>query len=119
MTKANRLGFPPVPTFAIEGTLRSQALKVLEEAAELVEAAKLVDAVKAYESEECAIEQMDAYAAMIEESADVNQALMNLLDMAGECNGSLSAAAAECTIRNIDRGRLAVESVSAEGGADA
>lgn len=119
MTKSNRLGFPPVPTFSIESSLRSQALKVLEEAAELVEAAKLVDAIKAYESEECAIEQMDAYAAMIEESADVNQALMNLLDMAGECNESLTTAAVKCTMRNVDRGRLEIEFVPVEGGADA
>lgn len=115
MTKSNRLGFPPVPTFAIEGSLRSQALKVLEEAAELVEA------VKAYESAESAGNDLDLdkYMAMMEEAADVNQALMNLMNAVGECNGSLSAAAAECTIRNIDRGRLAVEYVSVEGGRDA
>ena len=115
MTKANRLGFPPVPTFAIEGSLRSQALKVLEEAAELVEA------VKAYESAEGAGNdlELDKYMAMMEEAADVNQALMNLMDAVGECNGSLSAAAAECTIRNVERGRLAIEYVSIEGGRDA
>lgn len=115
MTKANRLGFPPVPTFTIEGSLRSQALKVLEEAAELVEA------VKAYESAEGAGNdlELDKYMAMMEEAADVNQALMNLMDAVGECNGSLSAAAAECTIRNVERGRLAIEYVSVEGGRDA
>lgn len=115
MTKSNRLGFPPVPTFAIESSLRSQALKVLEEAAELVEA------VKAYESEEGDGNdlELDKYMAMMEEAADVNQALMNLMDAVGECNGSLSAAAAECTIRNVERGRLAIEYVSVEGGRDA
>lgn len=115
MTKANRLGFPPVPTFAIEGSLRSQALKVLEEAAELVEA------VKAYESEEGAGNDLDfdKYIAMMAEAADVNQALMNLMNAVGECNGSISYAAADCTIRNIERGRLAVEYVSVEGGRDA
>lgn len=115
MTKATYLGFPPVPTFAIEGSLRSQALKVLEEAAELVEA------VKAYESAEGSGNdlELDKYMAMMEESADVNQALMNLMNAVGECNGSLSAAAAECTIRNIDRGRLAIEYVSVEEGRDA
>lgn len=115
MTKANRLGFPPVPTFAIEGSLRSQALKVLEEAAELVEA------VKAYESSEGAGNdlELDKYMEMMEEATDVNQALMNLMDAVGECNGSLSAAAAECTIRNIERGRLAIEYVSVEEGRDA
>ena len=113
MTKANRLGFPPVPTFTIEGSLRSQALKVLEEAAELVEA------TKAYESADETDDAMEAYSAMMEEAADVNQALMNLMNAVGECNGSLSAAAAECTIRNIDRGRLAIEYVSVEGGRDA
>ena len=115
MTKANRLGFPPVPTFAIEGSLRSQALKVLEEAAELVES------VKAYESEEGAGNdlELDKYMAMMEEAADVNQALMNLMNAVGECNGSLSAAAAKCTIRNVERGRLAIEYVSVEEGRDA
>lgn len=115
MTKSNRLGFPPVPTFTIEGSLRSQALKVLEEAAELVEA------VKAYESAEGSGNdlELDKYMAMMEESSDVNQALMNLMNAVGECNGSLSAAAAECTIRNIDRGRLAIEYVSVEEGRDA
>lgn len=115
MAKANRLGFPPVPTFAIEGSLRSQALKVLEEAAELVEA------VKAYESAEGAGNdlELDKYMAMMEEAADVNQALMNLMDAVGECNGSLSAAAAECTIRNIERGRIAIEYVSVKEGRDA
>lgn len=119
MTKANRLGFPPVPTFTIEGSLRSQALKVLEEAAELVEATKLVKSVKAYESEECAIDAMEAYAAMIEEAADVNQALMNLLDMAGECNESLTSAAVKCTMRNVERGRLEIEFMNVEEGRDA
>lgn len=119
MTKANRLGFPPVPTFAIEGSLRSQALKVLEEAAELVEATKLVKSVKAYESEECAIDAMEAYAAMIDEAADVNQALMNFLDMAGECNESLASAAAQCTMRNVERGRLEIEFMNVEEGRDA
>ena len=115
MTKANRLGFPPVPTFAIEGSLRSQALKVLEEAAELVEA------VKAYESPESAGNDLylDKYMAMMEEAADVNQALMNLMNAVGACNGSLSDAAAECTMRNVDRGRLKIEFVPVEGGADA
>lgn len=119
MTKANRLGFPPVPTFAIEGSLRSQALKVLEEAAELVEATKLVDSVKAYESADETDDAWNARVLMMEEAADVNQALMNLMNAVGECNGSLSAAAAECTIRNVERGRLAIEYVSVEGGRDA
>lgn len=115
MTKANRLGFPPVPTFRTGDTLRSQALKVLEEAAELVEA------VKAYESAEGAENdlELDKYMEMMEEAADVNQALMNLMNAVGECNGSLSAAAAECTIRNVERGRLAIEYVSVEEGRDA
>ena len=113
MTKANRLGFPPVPTFTIDGSLRSQALKVLEEAAELV------DATKAYESADETDDVWDAYAAMIEEAADVNQALMNLLDMAGEFNESLAAAAAQCTIRNIERGRLEIEFMNVEEGRDA
>lgn len=115
MTKANRLGFPPVPTFAIEGSLRSQALKVLEEAAELVEA------TKAYESAEGAGNdfELDKYMAMMEEAADVNQALMNLMNAVGECNGSLSAASAKCTMRNVERGRLEIEFVNVEGGRDA
>lgn len=115
MTKSNLLGFPHVPTFMTGETLRSQALKVLEEAAELVEA------VKAYESAEGTGNdlELDKYMAMMEEAADVNQALMNLMNAVGECNGSLSAAAAQCTMRNVERGRLEIEFVSVEGGRDA
>lgn len=113
MTKANRLGFPPVPTFVIEGTLRSQALKVLEEAAELVEA------VKAYVSSEEIRDVLETRAAMMAESADVNQALMNLMAAVHACNESLSDASEKCTIRNIERGRLAIEYVSVEEGRDA
>ena len=113
MTKANRLGFPPVPTFAIEGSLRSQALKVLEEAAELVEA------TKAYESADEIDDVWNAHVSMMEEAADVNQALMNLMNAVGECNGSLSAASEKCTMRNVERGRLEIEFVNVEGGRDA
>lgn len=113
MTKANRLCFPPVPTFTIEGTLRSQALKVLEEAAELVEA------TKAYESADETDDAWDAHVSMMEEAADVNQSLMNLMRAVGECNGSLEAAADSCAMRNALRGRLAADYVSMKVGRDA
>lgn len=113
MTKANRLGFPPVPTFAIEGSLRSQALKVLEEAAELVEA------TKAYKSADGTDDVWDAHVSMMEEAADVNQALMNLMNAVGECNESLATASAQCTMRNVERGRLEIEFMDVEEGRDA
>lgn len=106
MTKANRLGFPPVPTFVIEGTLRSQALKVLEEAAELVEAAKELEE----DSNEKGIEVCDAELSaawnMLCEAADVNQALVNLMAAARISARRIDSAAKFCTLRNIERGRV-------------
>lgn len=106
MTKANRLGFPPVPTFAIEGSLRSQALKVLEEAAELVEAAKELEEY----CHENGIEVGDADLSdawhMLCEAADVNQALVNLMATARISARRIDSAAKHCTLRNIKRGRV-------------
>lgn len=106
MTKSNRLGFPPVPTFVIEGSLRSQALKVLEEAAELVEAAKELEehcnenGIEVGDAELC-----DAWH-MICEAADVNQALVNLMATARISARRIDSAAKSCTLRNIERGRV-------------
>lgn len=118
MPKANTIGFPAVHCFAMESTLRAQALKVLEEAAELVESTKRYE--RTMDDRNASMDELvGAREDLMSEAADVNQALMNLMNAVGECNGSLSAAAAECTIRNIDRGRLAIEYVSVEEGRDA
>lgn len=118
MTKSNLLGFPPVPTFMTGETLRSQALKVLEEAAELVESTKRYE--RTMDDRNASMDELvGAREDLMSEAADVNQALMNFLDMAGECNESLTSSAAQCTMRNVERGRLEIEFVSVEEGRDA
>lgn len=78
---------PAVETFAPGTTEKEQALKVLEEAAEVV-----------------AAQQLESRERVIEECADVIQATCNLLRMLGV--GSMVEPMAACNLRNRKRGRL-------------
>lgn len=91
-----KLGFPEVPVFDTGEGIKEQAIKVLEEASELVEAAKdYADDIASFRK----------YDRMLEEAADVNQALMNLLNgMAG--SAELEGHALRCFGRNFARGRF-------------
>lgn len=91
-----KLGFPAVPTFNIEPSKKEQAKKVLEEASEFVEA------VKAF-TEHPTNEGVDR---MLEEAADVNQALMNALTALNMKSEDLEEAALYCFARNHARGRF-------------
>lgn len=118
MTKANRMGFPPVPTFAMEKSLRAQAIKVLEEAAELVESTKRYE--RTMDDRDASMDDLvGAREDLMSEAADVNQALMNLLDAIASDGDEAAEAAAKCTARNIKRGRLGIEIVNVEEGEDA
>ena len=91
-----KLGFPAVPTFNIEPDKKAQALKVLEEAGEFVEAVKQF-------TEHPTNEGVDR---MLEEAADVNQALMNALTVLNMKAEDLEDAAMYCFARNHARGRF-------------
>ena len=91
-----KLGFPAVPTFNIEKDKKAQALKVLEESGEFVEA------VKAF-IEHPTDEGVDR---LLEEAADVNQALMNALTALNMKESDLEEAALYCFARNHARGRF-------------
>lgn len=91
-----KLGFPMVPVFDAGDGLKEKAIKVLEEASELVEA------VKDYADD---ISRFGKYDHMLEEAADVNQALMNLLGVIAN-NDMLEDHALRCFGRNFARGRL-------------
>ena len=91
-----KLGFPAVPTFNIEKDKKEQAKKVLEEASEFVEAVK---AFTEYPTDE----RLDH---VLEEAADVNQALMNALTALNMEEADLEEAALYCFARNHARGRF-------------
>lgn len=91
-----KLGFPAVPIFNIEKDKKAQALKVLEEAGEFVEAVKQF-------TEHPTNEGVDR---MLEEAADVNQALMNALTALNMKAEDLEDAAMYCFARNHARGRF-------------
>lgn len=78
---------PAVETFMLGTTEREQAMKVLEEAAEVMAAQRLEDRER-----------------VIEECADVIQATCNLLRMLGVSN--MTSPMAACNRRNRERGRL-------------
>lgn len=82
-----RVILPAVETFMAGTTEREQAMKVLEEAAEVMAAQRLEDRER-----------------VIEECADVIQATCNLLRMLGVSNMINPMAA--CNRRNRERGRL-------------
>lgn len=83
---------PAVHTFVIENDEKSQALKVLEEAAELTEAIKGGD-----------------HEAALEEAMDVHQALGNLIELMGWTDAQISSAYARVKVRNRQRGRYGDE----------
>lgn len=89
------LNFPPVPVFAIEDDLKTQVMKVLEEAAEFVEAFKNLNDKPTKET----------LARFMEEAADVNQALMNSLYALDIKQETIDDAALYCFGRNFARGR--------------
>ena len=91
-----KLGFPAVPIFNIEKDKKAQALKVLEEAGEFVEAVKQF-------TEHPTNEGVDR---MLEEAADVNQALMNAMAVLNMKAEDLEDAAMYCFARNHARGRF-------------
>lgn len=85
-------------TFVIEEDAKAQALKVLEEAAELVEAVKCW---------EVAGRSLAFKTSAVEEAADVMQATLNLLDMMGLDRLDVLEAMRKCKDRNMARGRYA------------
>lgn len=91
-----KIGFPKVPAFDTGDGLKEKAIKVLEEASELVEA------VKDYADD---IAKFSKYEHLLEEAADVNQALMNLLNGITN-NDMLEEHALRCFGRNFARGRF-------------
>lgn len=118
MPKANTIGFPAVHCFAMESTLRAQALKVLEEAAELVESTKRYE--RTMDDRNASMDGLvGAREDLMSEAADVNQALANLLDAIASDSEEAAEAAAKCTARNIRRGRLGFSITCGEGGEDA
>ena len=100
-------------TFVVEKDAKAQALKVLEEAAELVEAAKYWDGanrVQAFRvpAEDEAADVLRAFRVPAEdEAADVLQATFNLLDMMGLDYVDVLKALKRCKERNVARGRYA------------
>lgn len=86
-------------TFDTGCTRREQALKVLEEAAELVEAVKNAEQFCWLDSE--AVKMAE------EEAADVVQAVLNLFGMMGYDREGVELAMSECMERNRERGRYA------------
>lgn len=85
---------------------KEQALKVLEEAAEVVEAWKSYDAARAYTLREFGCETGPVFTQaerLANELADVIQASCNL---AFECGIDIRAALDRCEQRNRERGRL-------------
>lgn len=80
--------FPTTIDFVIESDSKRQALKVLEESAELVEAIK---------------EDSEKHA--LEEAMDVLQALANLCATMGWSDGNLVGAYVDVFMRNKARGR--------------
>lgn len=118
MPKSNTIGFPEVPCFCIEQSIRAQALKVLEEAAELVESAKRYE--RTMDDRNASMDELvGARDDLMSEAADVNQALANLLDAIASDSIEAAEAAAKCTARNIKRGRLCFSITYGEGVADA
>ena len=84
--------FPPIYPFPTRGDLKTQALKVLEEAAELVEAVKDKPAAEA-----------------LYEFCDVLQALGNLAETLTWNNRLISLRYLDVMEHNIERGRYAPE----------
>lgn len=85
-------------TFVIEKDAKAQALKVLEEASELVEAVKYWD-----NGNRAQCFKVPA----VMEAADVMQATLNLLDMMGLDLPDVLEAMRDCRERNMARGRYA------------
>lgn len=111
-----------LPKFASAVDKRAQALKVLEEAAELCEAAKFC--AKCSEgSAECGACEISADCCartdMMDEYADVLQTLVNLA--AAHCIDAREIAAAQerCFERNMERGRYLIERVKRQRELDA
>ena len=92
----DQLGFPKVPVFDTGEGIKKNAIKVLEEASELVEAAK------DYAED---IPRFGKLEHFLEEAADVNQALMNLVYGLAS-NDMLEDHALRCFGRNFARGRF-------------
>ena len=86
------MGLTPFPGI---DDLRAQGLKVLEEAAELAEACKRLDDMPIYEMREM----------VLDEFADVLQALTNLAACCNVSEHELQSAAVRCHHRNVERGR--------------
>lgn len=86
------MGLTPFPGI---DDLRAQGLKVLEEAAELSEACKRLDDMPIYEMREM----------VLDEFADVLQAMTNLAACCNVSEHELQAAAVRCHHRNVERGR--------------
>lgn len=84
-------------TFDAGCTRREQALKVLEESAELVEAVKNAEQLDWLDPE--AVKMAE------EEAADVVQAVLNLFGMMGYDREGVELAMADCMERNRERGR--------------
>ena len=91
-----KLGFPEIPVFVIEKDKKSQAKKVLEEASEFLEA------MKNYEKDNTSENRKR----VLEEGADVYQALMNAFEMILASNATLEEEAMFCFARNYARGRF-------------
>ena len=75
-----------------------QALKVLEESAEVVEAAK-----RAVRHDMCAADRT-AHAKLTSEVADLLQTVVNLCDAYDISEAELTVAQVECNRKNLDRG---------------
>lgn len=94
-----------VKTFVIEDTLKAQALKVLEEAAELLEAVKDYEREASKpEPEEWMIGACESF--MRSELADVLQATLNLAAAFGYDQEEVERDMDMCECRNRMRGRL-------------
>lgn len=98
MSKGSIVNVGHVATFAHVEPSREQALKVLEEAAEVFGAWQLWDA--AYYDNARKIAQV----ALLNECADVIQATCNLVSAYGVSEFSIRMA--DCRLRNEERGRM-------------
>lgn len=92
----NYKGYPKVPTFVIEESMKEQGKKVLEEASELFAAVQEYDKNPTRETRK----------RVREEAADVNQALMNCLEMIGVNEVTMDEDVMDCFARNYARGRF-------------
>lgn len=94
-----------VRTFVIEDTLRAQALKVLEEAAELVEAVKAFERIVEKEDTYPFVREW-AYEKAASELADVLQSTLNTAAAMGFVEETVNRAMDQCHERNRERGRV-------------